>query len=251
MNSYTRYSYPLFNELPISLKLLYTMVLLILGLGYLFALIQVYEVHSGRDGKPGISIQDIQIAYRGSNDGTRLESAIKGPMASMLPQEESAAIISWLHGDKSEASFRTQVAPILEARCSACHDGANPHLPKLIEYEDVMKVAVSDTGVSIGTLVRVSHIHLFGLTFIFAFMGLIFSHAYTRRPWLKNLVIILPFVAIFLDVASWWLTKVADPFGYIVFASGALMGLSFAYQWSVSLYQLWFFKCPDDVCEVP
>jgi len=32
-------------------------------------------------------------------------------------------------------------------------------------------VAEMDTGVSIGTLVRVSHIHLFGLTFIFFIMA--------------------------------------------------------------------------------
>jgi len=252
MNSYTRFSYPRFNELPASLRVLYTMVLLIFGLGYLFAMVQVYEVHAGRDGKPGVSVQDIQIAYRGSNSGTRLESAIKGPMSSMLPESESVAIIGWLHTDMEEDDFNENILPILEARCIACHDGSNPHLPNLNSFDGVKKVAVADTGVSVGTLVRVSHIHLFGLAFIFAFMGLIFSHAYMRRAWLKNVVIILPFAAIFLDVMSWWLTKVAEPFGYIVFASGALMGLSFAFQWCVSMYQLWFFRCPDnEACTVP
>ncbi len=252
MNSYAQYSYPLFNQLPASLKVLYTMVLLIFGLGYIFAMVQVYEVHAGRDGKPGVSVQDIQIAYRGSNSGTRLESAINGPMSSMLPASESATIVSWLHTDMSEEAFNKEILPILETRCTACHDGSNPHIPNLTSFENVKTVTVVDTGVSVGTLVRVSHIHLFGLAFIFAFMGLIFSHAYVRRIWLKNVIIILPFAAIFLDVMSWWLTKVAEPFGYIIFASGALMGVSFAFQWCVSMYQLWFFKCPDDeVCVVP
>ena len=251
MNSYAQSQYPRLYELPTSLKVLYSMVLFTFGMGYLFAMIQVYEVHAGRDGKPGISVQDIQIAYRGSKSSTRLESAIKGPMASMLPESESAAIIDWLHNGAKEEAFEKTVQPILEQRCLTCHDGSNPHLPNLSTFEGVSQVAAADTGVSVGTLVRVSHIHLFGLTFIFAFMGLIFSHAYVRRLWLKNVVIVLPFVAIFFDVTSWWLTKVADPFGYIVFASGGLMGLSFAFQWFVSFYQLWFFKCPsDEVCAV-
>ncbi|HGX93606.1 MAG TPA: elongation factor-1 alpha [Candidatus Tenderia sp.] len=173
-------------------------------------------------------------------------------MSSMLPASESVTIVSWLHTDMSEEVFNKEILPILETRCTACHDGSNPHIPNLTSFENVKTVTVVDTGVSVGTLVRVSHIHLFGLAFIFAFMGLIFSHAYVRRIWLKNVIIILPFAAIFLDVMSWWLTKVAEPFGYIIFASGALMGVSFAFQWCVSMYQLWFFKCPDDeVCVVP
>lgn len=250
MNSYTKSSYPLFNDLPTSLKLLYTMVLLTLGLGYLFAMIQIYEVHAGRDGKPGLSVRDVQIAYRGNKADTRIEAAIKGPMAGMLPENEKVVIIDWVQSGATQATFESTVKPVLQTRCLMCHDGSNPHIPNLSDFDRVSQLAVMDTGVSIGTLVRVSHIHLFGLTFIFALTGLVFSHAYVRRQWLKNLVIVVPFFAILGDILSWWLTKVAGPFGYIVVFSGAVMALSFAFQWCVSLYQLWFFKCPsDEVCE--
>ena len=53
-----------------------------------------------------------------------------------------------------------------------------------------------DTGTGIFTLVRVSHIHLFGLTFIFFILGTIFSHAYVRPVWFKCAVIATPFVAL-------------------------------------------------------
>ncbi len=242
MTAGRNFNYPLFNELPQSLKVLYTMILLILGLGYIFAMIQIYEVHAGRDGKPGISVKDIEIAYRGSPAGTRLEAAIRGPMSSMLPAEDAGKIIAWIHSGAQEASFADQVQPIFEQRCQGCHGGGNPHIPTLVSYADVKAVAVVDTGVSIGTLVRVSHIHLFGLTFIFGFLGLIFSHAYWRRAYVKSIIVAVPFVAIFIDIASWWLTKVSGGFAYAVVIGGALIGISFAIQWLVSMYQMWFGK---------
>jgi len=54
-------------------------------------------------------------------------------------------------------------------------------------------VTEADTGTPIATLIRVSHIHLFGITVIFFVMGLMFSHAYVRPVWFKCAVIALPF----------------------------------------------------------
>lgn len=236
--------YPFFNQIPCSLKVLYTMVLLTMGMGYLFAMIQIYEVHSGRDGGAGLSVKDIQIAYSGNKDGSRMESALNGPMSSMLPAEEKQKVISWIHDGTDEKKFDGDIKPIMEARCKACHDGSNPHLPNVMTYAGIKTVTAVDTGVSIGTLVRVSHIHLFGLTFIFFMVGAIFSHAYFPKRWVKCLILATPFIAIFLDVSSWWITKVSEPFAYVVIISGALMGFSFAIQWMVSIYQMWFYKGP-------
>lgn len=251
MNANSGYRYPLFFDLPTSLKVLYTNVLIMFGFGYVFGLIQIYEVHAGADNKPGLSVKDIQIAYRGHGGATRLESALRGPMSSMLPESEAAEIIAWARAGADEIEFDATVRPILQARCIGCHDGSNAALPNLTTYGDTMKVVNIDTGVSIGTLVRVSHIHLFGLTLIFAVLGLIFSHAYIKGRYIKSIVIMVPFLAIFIDIASWWLTKMSAVFGYSVIVGGALMGLSFALQWTVSFYQMWFFKCPPDkVCPV-
>ena len=103
--SCARNPYPFFNQLPCSLKVLYTMVLLTMGLGYLFAMIQIYEVHSGRDGQGGISVKDIQIAYSGNKAGTRLEGALNGPMSGMLPADEKAKIIGWIHSKAEKNKY--------------------------------------------------------------------------------------------------------------------------------------------------
>ena len=130
-----------------------------------------------------------------------------------------------------------------------CHDGSNPHLPNLSGYDNLKKVTEKDTGAAIATLVRVSHIHLFGLTFIFFIVGLMFSHAYVRPVWLKCTIVALPFVAIVLDVSSWYFTKLYHPFAWVVIAAGGLMGMCFAFMWLVTMYQLWFSPPPSMVSE--
>ncbi len=92
---------------------------------------------------------------------------------------------------------------------------------------------------------RVSHIHLFGLTFIFFITSLIFSHAYVRPVWLKSLIVAFPFVTILMDIFSWYLTKIFEPFAYVIVISGGLMGGCFAFMWVVSMYQMWLFKVSE------
>lgn len=240
---YTHYS-----ELPYSQRVLYTATLLVVGLAYLFAFIYLFHTYSSRDGNPlTLSYQDVVIAYSGSGKGSRLEAALRGPMSSMLPAEESRAIITWVQEGAKQESYGKDVKPTLGKRCISCHDGSNPHLPNLSGYDNLKKVTEMDTGTDIFTLVRVSHIHLFGLTFVFFIMGLMYSHAYVRPVWLKCTVVALPFVALTLDVSSWYFTKLYHPFAWVVMGAGAVMGMCFALMWVTTMYQLWFSKTPAPV----
>ncbi|HET7363563.1 MAG TPA: protein S100 [Burkholderiales bacterium] len=239
-----------FSEMPKSLRVLYTATLLVLGMGYLFALIYLFHTYSGKDGNPGtLSYEDIVIAYSGSGKGSRLESALRGPMSTMLPRDEMTPILAWLQQGAGRDAFEKTIRPTLDKRCMACHDGSNPHLPNLNGFDNVQKLTERDTGTGVFTLVRVSHIHLFGLTFIFFLLGTIFSHAYVRPVWFKCTVIVLPFVALVMDVSSWYFTKLFHPFALVVMAGGGLMGLSFAFMWVVSMYQLWWSKPPSPVVQ--
>lgn len=231
-----------YSEFPLSMRTLFTGTLIVLGIGYLFAMIQIYSAHAGRDGEPGLSVEDIRIAYSGSKEATKLEGALMGPMSGMLPLNERGDIVGWVRRGLDEKEYEERIKPIIDKRCLACHDGSNPHIPNLNGYDEVSQEAQIDTGMDIFTLVRVSHIHMFGLTFIFFIMGLIFSHAFFRPVWVKSVVIAAPFLAIVLDIASWYLTKLYPALAWVVIASGGLMGMSFAFQWIVSMYQIWFYK---------
>jgi hypothetical protein len=245
-------SFDHFQRQPSGCRALYTMTLLVLGTGYLFAMIQTYHVHAGRDGKLGLSTTDIQIAYSGSQSDTRLEAALKGSMSGMIRSEDAAVISGWVRSGAEREQFQVKVQPLFQAHCSSCHGEdsqmrlANPHIPNLGSYEDVMKMVQLDTGADVFTLVRVSHIHLFGMTFIFFIMGSIFLHVQMKSIWLKGLIIITPFVAIMVDIMSWYLTKLFQPFSWVVYFSGVLMAMTFAIQWFTSMYQLWFYKLPAE-----
>jgi len=95
----------------------------------------------------------------------------------------------------------------------------------------------------------VSHTHLLGITFMFFIMGVIFSHAYLRPVWLKCTIIGIPFAAIFLDIISWYLTKIFAGFAYVVLVSGGLMGLSFGTMVVVSLLQMWIMDSPEAIAD--
>lgn len=208
MTQIVLYKHPFFSQLPVSTRILFTMTLVTFGIGYIFALIYVVAMHAGRDGQSGLSVRDIEIAYAGSQ-ATRLESALRGPMAPMLSRPEAEQIINWIHDGADEAAYHAAIAPIIGKRCIGCHSGINQNIPKIVEFTDLRTLVATDEGASIVTLIRISHIHLFGLTFIFSITGFIFSHAYVKTRFLKSIVLALPFLAIFLDIASWFLTKVS------------------------------------------
>ncbi len=257
-----------YSTFPMGRRVLYTGTLIVLGVGYLFAMIHIFASHAGRDGNPMLSVDDLIIAYSGSKTDTKLEAALNGPMANMLPQEERSTVIAWVRRGALESEYDSHmsggmtgdmmggmmnksghqtVQAIIEKRCLVCHNGKNPHIPNLKGYKNLSQVTELDTGMDIFTLVRVSHIHLFGITFIFFIVSEIFIHAYVKPLWIKCIVIMTPFVAILLDIGSWYLTKVYPPFAWVVMGSGALMGVAFAIQWVISMYQMWFYTLPKEI----
>jgi hypothetical protein len=237
-----------FSQLPWSVRTLYSAALCILGLGYLFALIHLFHTYAGKDGDAkSVSYEDMVIAYSGSGKDSRLESALRGSMSAMLPKEEVVGIFAWVQKGAQRATFETELRPVLDKRCMACHDGSNPHLVNLNGYDNVKKVTEKDSGTPLATLVKVSHIHLFGLTFIFFLVGNIFTHAYLRPVWLKSLVIALPFLSIAIDIFSWYITKYYHPFAWVVMGAGAVTGMCFGFMFFVSMWQMWIGRQPAAV----
>jgi len=238
-----------FQELPISMRVLFSSALLVLGLGYLFAFLYVFAAHSSADGKPGLSVDDIKITYSGSNETTALEKALRGPMSGMLPERDQQTLLKWIKDGADKRSYNAGIETIFADNCLSCHDGSNPHLTNLDGYDNIQAVVAQDTGADLFTLVRVSHIHLFGLTFIFFITGFIFSHAYLRPIWLKAVIIAAPFAGVAMDVTGWYVTKVFTPFAWVVLIAGAINGASFAVMWFVSMYQMWIYKVPEHLSQ--
>lgn len=234
--------YRRFEDVSVSERILNTFFLMAIGIGYLFALANLYYTHQARDGQAGLSIQDIMIAYHGAQSRTRLEAAINGIMEPNLKyKSDKEVIIKWLRDGADEPAYQENVAPILNRDCIVCHNPvSNPTLPNLTTFEGVSEVAHSG-GASLPALIRVSHIHLFGIAFILYFIGRIFLLCQMNKI-LKRIIIAIPFVAMFLDISAWFITRQFPGFAYVVVAAGALMGLSMGGQILFSLYQMWIFK---------
>ncbi len=233
--------YRRFRDISTSERILDTLFLLTIGLGYLFALTHLYFSHSSRDGKPGLSVDDVMIAYYGSHDHSRLGAAINGPMEPNLRSKaDKLVILKWLQDGKSEDEYLDKVAPILERDCLRCHRPTINHdIPDLSSYPAVLEVADAN-GASLPALVKVSHIHLFGIAFILFLIGKIFILT-ELSPTVKRTVVAIPFVAMVIDILSWYVTTFIPWFAYVVVFAGALLGLSMAIQILVRLYQMWFY----------
>jgi hypothetical protein len=234
--------YTRFKDISVSERILNTVFLLTIGLAYIMALINMYYTHQGRDGKPGLSMNDIVIMYHGSNTQTRLATAITGIMEPNLKYKgDKEVILKWIHDGAEENGYQQTIAPILNRDCILCHTPSiNPALPDLSNYAGVSEVAHSG-GASLPALVRVSHIHLFGIAFILFFIGRIFLLC-EINIYVKRIAVVIPFAAMLLDVMSWFITKNISQFAYVVVLSGALMGISMGVQILLSIYQMWFYK---------
>ncbi|MDD5461320.1 MAG: hypothetical protein PHG00_06765 [Methylococcales bacterium] len=63
-----RRPYTRLRDISVSERILNTVFLLMIGLGYLMALADIYYTHQGLDGKAGLSVKDVVISYHGSSN---------------------------------------------------------------------------------------------------------------------------------------------------------------------------------------
>ena len=174
------------QNLALPLKALFTGYLLAIGLGLLMAGGQIMLTHGMADGKPGLSIDDIVYSYYGDRSGSKIESKLNGSMKDNAPPEVRLDIIKWVRNGAPQAKWEPHFKDVFAQNCTMCHS-VMPGIPNFTKFEDVKKAAAINEGASIQLLTRVSHIHLFGIAFIFFFVGWIFSYAtgflpYVRRP---------------------------------------------------------------------
>lgn len=240
MPSNTSHSINLASQ-GMSLKALFSGYLTVVAIGYLMAIVQIQFTHGMADGKMGLSVDDIVYSYYGKRSGSVIEAKLNGSMKLMAPEEDRLKIINWVHKGANEQTFYdTGIRNIMDTNCIMCHnaDSGLP-IPDFTEFENVAEKAKTDTGASFSSLARVSHIHLFGISFIFMFVGLIFSLTTGVPKYLKAGVIVMPYAFLLLDISAWWLTKLNPNFAWLVIIGGGAMATSFAFMWTVSMYEMW------------
>ncbi len=230
------------RTLPLPFRVLATVLLLTIGQGYLLAIVYLYVKDIGPHTEHGLGVvTSVVNKYYGKREVTRLEAALEGSMGGYLRPDEKQQVVEWIRQGAMEAEF-VNIQPILERGCASCHSAdAGMGLGPLTTYAETVEYTSTDLGKSVLALVRVSHIHLFGMSFIFGLSGLIFAYSQTP-PLFRSALIAIPFLSVWVDIGSWWFTKYEPLFAYTVVIGGAFMGLSLAGQIGISLYEMWFLR---------
>lgn len=225
------------TKINLPVKVLFTGYLLITAIGLVIAGIQILLTHGMADGKFGVSVEDIVYSYYGNRDGSKLEKALKGSMKPYATEEERRILIQWVRKGAPEDEIDTKIMPIIQKRCASCHS-AMPELD-ITKKEILKKVAQVDTGISLQRLTELSHIHLFGMSFIFMLVGFIFSFSIGVNKYIKSILIATPFLFQFIDIAAWWLTKFWPWFAWFVIIGGFGYFIASGLMIAISLYQMW------------
>ncbi|MCP4247464.1 MAG: hypothetical protein GY778_10490 [bacterium] len=169
------------TDLPVSGRLLVTGFVVLIGLGYLAALGNLYHRHQYADERPGLTLDDLRANFAGidapartDSDGESavptsrmLEMVLPGaPMRKHLIEggpESARALTVWLERGALEAQFEVggQVEPgdpsasaVVVRRCLSCHNAEDgekadtPYGPDLfeIDYAMVYRYAAAGTA---------------------------------------------------------------------------------------------------------
>ncbi|MFW5431736.1 MAG: elongation factor-1 alpha [Methylophilaceae bacterium] len=224
-------------NMPLPVKVLFTGYLLVVGVGLLMAGLQIMMTHGMADGEVGLSKNDIVYSYYGDRANSTLESKLNGSMKANAPDEVREDIIQWVRKGAPKDDWDAHFKSVFEQNCVVCHSNM-PNIPNFTNFEEVQKAAATGDGASFQSLTRISHIHLFGISFIFFFIGLIFSFAVGVPKKLKILAIAFPFGFLILDILSWWLTKLAPGFAYLTIIGGIGYSIASTFMWVTSMYQM-------------
>ena len=228
----------LLPNLPLPMRSLFTGYILVVGVGLLMAGVQVWLTHGMADGKVGISVDDIVYSYYGDRTNSKLETKLKGSMQDKASAQVKRDMIMWAQQGASRQAWDDHIGAQFQNNCVMCHS-VIPGIPSFTTYEGVLPATAVDTGETVDALARVSHIHLFGIAFIFFFVGYIFDRAVGFKPVLQSLLIFTPFAFLLVDVLSWWLTKWYPNFALLTIIGGIGYSVASTIMLLTSLYQMW------------
>jgi len=228
------------SNLPVHLKVLASLFIIALGLGYLSSHLYLYYHMRMADGEPEISVADVVAYFQGGKGPSRLERASLGTMAKYYQDEaEKQQVIRWIHKGARLSDY-SEISPIINANCIVCHR-SNPLLrfPPLEIYEQVRLAALPEgTTPTVYELSGTTHTHLMSLAMLLTLSGFIFSFS-GMRPRLKSAVILMSFAGLFADVGGWWWATRSAAGAWVSVTGGGLMGIMLAIENFWSLGSLW------------
>jgi len=134
------------TSLPASAKLMLTLFLALMGVGYLVAVLNIFEHHTEADLEPGLKLGDLQRVYHGMEKEVTAEvsTTLMSPMQRMVSpggkmrkylerggDPAVRALMSWLEAGAHEDAFAKAGVPqagdpapqgVIAGQCIRCHN---------------------------------------------------------------------------------------------------------------------------------
>jgi hypothetical protein len=238
---------PGLRALALPARLLVSLFLAGAAAGLLAGEGNVLATHAENDGDPALSMEDLRRAYHGRPGWTLLASKIDGgSMEKHVPvPSERGAILAWARAGAKREEF-DPARRVIDRRCVKCHapGGEKEGSPFAAsreagaEWALVARYAKPDRGMSTSKRATTTHAHLFGMSVLFGLLGAVFLFTNTRRG-VKAFAVAAPFVGMFVDIGSWWLSILSPAFCWGIVAGGAILAASTAVLVARPLWEMW------------
>lgn len=243
---------PQLRDLPFGARAgLSAMVLVLLG-GLLASLAHLHGHYENRDERPGLTLDDLEGAYRGLDRPAPLLTAIQGGHPEGLDPEASRILVEWLEGDRIAGGYDDldlgdfAPAELIAVHCLACHsrqsegpESVGERLP-LDYFDDVKALAFSQRvePTPAEVLTASTHAHALSLTTLSMVLALLaLATAWPR--WLVSAGIAAMGLGLLGDIGGWWLAREATAAVGLVAVAGAVYNGSTALVSLGVLVDLW------------
>lgn len=237
--------------LPVGARTGLSLLLLVNLGGFAASGLHLARHHGERDGRPGLSMDDLAGAYHGVDVRAPLERALERGHPPELAPAQREALLAWLASDDvSEAYDDLDLgdeapAEVLARACVGCHasdsqDALAREVP-LRFWDEVKRVAYGREIVPVPAeiLLASTHTHAIALaTTTLVLAGLAWATRWHAR--LRSGLVLVAGAALAADLAGWWLARSSPAVVTVVVAAGVAYAVSVAALTALVLAELWW-----------
>ena len=228
----------LLRDLPFGVRLGLTAVIAVFVIGILSSAFHTKEHYENRDGRAGLTLDDLEGAYHGLDRPAPLLSAIERGHPEGLDPEAKKILTDWLGGDRVVEDFDNldlgdfAPAELIAVYCLDCHsrqstgENAVGEQWPLDYFDDVKPLAFSQrvAATPVEVLAASTHAHALSLATLTL---VVFLLAWCTRWPRRFLSILLMAIGLGLlgDIGGWWLAReTASAVGLIVLSGSVYNG---------------------------
>ncbi len=238
--------------LPVLARLGLSGIVASLLLGVWASLEHLRHHHQGRDGRIGVSLDDLTGAYHGLDRPARLLVALERDHPADLPAPERAILLAWLAGGKVSEQYDdlelgdASPAEVIGRRCLDCHaraasqgGGIGRELP--LEYwDDVEKLAFARSLEPTPREILITSLHTHALSLALVSLATLALLGATRwSAGLKGLLAAGSGLGLLLDLVSQLAARGSPALVWGVAAGGALWSFATVLACLAVLAEMW------------